>query len=55
VHDFMKSSSVGHVTKQGYDQLAPRVHRFASYEGFDGHANSVSSLRDDAFNNKPAS
>jgi histidinol dehydrogenase len=55
VHDFMKSASVGHVTKQGYDQLAQRVHRFATYEGFDAHANSVSSLRDDAFNNKPAS
>ena len=50
VHDFLKSSSVGHLTKQGYDELAPRVHAFAQYEGFDAHANSVSSMREDAFN-----
>jgi len=52
VCDFMKSSSVGHLTKQGYDELAPKVHRFAQYEGFDAHANAVSPLRDDAFNHK---
>ncbi len=56
VHDFLKSSSIGHLTKQGYEQLAPKVHRFACYEGFDAHANSVSSFREDAFNGKlPAS
>lgn len=49
VHDFLKSSSVGHLTKQAYDTLAPKVHKFASYEGFDAHANSVSELRDAAF------
>jgi len=52
VHDFLKSSSVGHLTKQGYEELAPKVHGFARYEGFDAHANSVSSFRDDAFNGK---
>lgn len=52
VHDFLKSSSVGHLTKQGYDELASKVYDFARYEGFDAHANSVSSLRDDAFNGK---
>jgi len=50
VHDFLKSSSVGHLTRQGYDELAPKVYDFARYEGFDAHANSVSNLRDDAFN-----
>lgn len=48
VRDFMKSSSVGHVTRQGYDALAPAVHRFARYEGFDAHANAVSPMRDAA-------
>jgi len=52
VQDFLKSSSVGHLTKQGYKELAPKVHEFARYEGFDAHANSVSSFRDDAFNGK---
>lgn len=52
VHDFLKSSSIGHLTKQGYDELAPKVHDFARYEGFDAHANSVSSIREDAFNGK---
>ena len=45
VHDFMKTCSVGHVTSNGYAQMAPHTYRFARYEGFDGHANSVSPLR----------
>lgn len=53
VHDFLKTSSIGHLTKQGYDELAPKVHTFARYEGFDAHANSVSELRDAAFEGKP--
>ena len=54
VHDFMKSASIGHVTQAGYDELAPRVHRFATYEGFDGHANAVSPMRTEAMrSNKP--
>ncbi len=48
VADFMKTASVGHLTKGGYDLLAPKVHRFASYEGFDAHANAVSGIRDAA-------
>ncbi|MFK7889363.1 MAG: histidinol dehydrogenase [Granulosicoccus sp.] len=48
VHDFMKTCSVGHVTANGYAELAPHTHRFARYEGFDGHANAVSPLRDEA-------
>lgn len=49
VHDFMKSSSVGHLTKKGYDELAPKVYDFANYEGFDAHANAVSEIRTAAF------
>jgi len=48
VNDFMKSASIGHLTEAGYNELAPRVHRFATYEGFDGHANAVSSMRTEA-------
>ncbi len=48
VHDFMKTCSVGHMTANGYKEMAPHTHRFASYEGFDGHANAVSELRDEA-------
>lgn len=47
VHDFLKCSSVGHMTRKGYDQMAAHTHRFATYEGFDAHANAVSSLRTD--------
>lgn len=54
VSDFIKTASIGHVTQGGYDELAPRVQKFARYEGFDGHANAVSSLRADAFAGKPA-
>ena len=50
VHDYMKSCSVAHMTKTGFDEMAPKTHRFATYEGFDAHANAVSSLRTDAFN-----
>jgi len=38
VHDFMKTCSVGHMTQTGYSEMAPHTHRFATYEGFDGHA-----------------
>lgn len=49
VRDFLKSASIGHMTRQGYNEMAPKTHRFASYEGFDAHANAVSSLREKAF------
>ncbi len=48
VHDFLKSSSVGHMTETGYREMAPKTHLFATYEGFDAHANAVSPLRDEA-------
>ncbi len=51
VHDFIKTASIGHLTQSGYNELAPKVHQFATYEGFDAHANSVSPLREAAFKN----
>lgn len=54
VHDFMKTCSIGHMTHTGYLEMAPHTHRFARYEGFDGHANAVSDLRDSAMGNVPA-
>lgn len=38
VFDYMKRSSVGHVTAAGYAALATRARTLAHYEGFDGHA-----------------
>lgn len=45
VHDFVKSTSIGHVTANGHAGMAPHTYRFAHYEGFDGHANAVSEFR----------
>ena len=47
VHDFMKRTSIAQVTRQGYRTLAPHAQVLATYEGFDAHANAVSTLRDD--------
>ena len=47
VYDFMKSSSVAYVTASGYGALAKQARVLAQYEGFDGHANAVSPLRDE--------
>jgi histidinol dehydrogenase len=48
VFDFMKRSSVGYVTAASYPALARHARVLATYEGFDGHANAVSPLRDAA-------
>jgi histidinol dehydrogenase len=48
VFDFMKRSSVGYVTAGAYPGLARHARVLATYEGFDGHANAVSPLRDKA-------
>ena len=53
VFDYLRRQSVGYVTSTGYETLAPVARRFATYEGFDGHANAVSELRDAALANKP--
>lgn len=45
VHDFLKRSSIAHVTAEGYPELARHARTFAAYEGFDAHGNAVSELR----------
>ena len=45
VRDYIKFSTIGQMTRTGYDEMAPHTHRFATYEGFDAHANAVSGLR----------
>lgn len=49
VFDYMKRSSVGYVTKKGYDLLAPYALKLARYEGFDAHGNALTETRDQAF------
>ena len=46
VHDFVKCSSIGYVTRPAYPEMARNTHVLATYEGFDAHANAVSSMRD---------
>lgn len=46
VMDFMKMTSVGTLNAQGFAEMAPKTEKFARYEGFDAHANAVSSLRE---------
>lgn len=45
VFDFMKRTSIASISREAYGRLAPHAERLGRYEGFDGHANSVSSLR----------
>ncbi len=45
VSDFLKSTGIGYVTAPAFDQLARHAKILAEYEGFDGHALAVSSLR----------
>lgn len=47
VYDFMKRTSIAYVTAKAYPEVARHAHHLAHYEGFEGHANAVSSLRDD--------
>jgi histidinol dehydrogenase len=47
VFDFLKRTSIAYVTSKGYPDLAHHARTLAQYEGFDGHANAVSQLRDD--------
>jgi histidinol dehydrogenase len=42
VHDFLKRSSVGYVTPEGFPELARHATLLARYEGFDGHARALS-------------
>ncbi len=46
VYDYLKRTSVVHVSQSGYGPLAASAEILARYEGFDGHALSVSEYRD---------
>lgn len=46
VYDYTKRISIGWVTAAAYPGMARHAERLARYEGFDGHANAVSSTRD---------
>ena len=46
VFDFMKRTTIAHVKREGYAELAKHARVLAKYEGFDAHANAVSELRD---------
>lgn len=41
VYDFLKRSSIGYVTKEGYDSIKDTARMFAEYEGFPSHANAI--------------
>ena len=47
VFDFMKRTSIAYVTSKAYPELAKNARTLATYEGFEGHANAVSELRDE--------
>ena len=42
VHDFMKRSSIGLISKEGFESLGPTAKALADYEGFPAHANALS-------------
>lgn len=41
VFDFLKRSSMGWLTQQGYNDIKETALRFAQYEGFPSHANAI--------------
>jgi len=45
VFDFVKRTSVVHVTSAAYPELARHARTLATYEGFEAHANAVSEVR----------
>ncbi|MET3616045.1 histidinol dehydrogenase [Rhizobium aquaticum] len=49
VFDFMKRTSIASVSKNAYVLFAHHAESLARYEGFAGHANSVSAMRDEAY------
>ncbi len=51
VHDFLKRTSLAQVTPAAYPELALHAKAFATYEGFDAHANAVSDMRDKLMGN----
>ena len=41
VHDFLKRSSIGYMSEQGYESIKEVSRKFAEYEGFPSHANAI--------------
>ena len=41
VFDFLKRSSIGYVTREGYEKIHDVARKFAEYEGFSAHANAI--------------
>ena len=41
VFDYLKRTSIGYVTEQGYNELAPIAQTLAKYEGFPSHASAI--------------
>jgi histidinol dehydrogenase len=42
VYDFLKRSSIGYLSKDGYNSIKDTAKKFAEYEGFPCHANAIS-------------
>ncbi len=51
---FLKRTSLSYVTAAGYHSLKGPVETLARYEGFDGHANVISSRNEDVLQKDPA-
>ena len=51
VMNFMKACSIGELSREAFQEMGPKTHIFATYEGFDAHANAVSELRKKALGN----
>lgn len=41
VYDFLKRSSIGYLTEEGYNNIKNVARKFAEYEGFPSHANAI--------------
>lgn len=41
VFDYLKRTSIGYVTREGYDQIKDTARLFAEYEGFPAHARAI--------------
>lgn len=48
VFDFLKRTSIASLTQNAYHTFAGHAESLARYEGFDGHANAVSTMRSEA-------
>ena len=45
VMNFLKACSLGHLTREGLQEMGPKTEVFATYEGFDAHARAVGEAR----------